>query len=93
MEKVSLARAESHWFQHITTLLLASWECVCLCAVRFVLERRSLWQRRGESTDSSLKSFNGKLRGADLLVIQSPLEAGQSWGLPFKADLPLNGKN
>lgn len=47
----------------------------------------------GESIDSSLKSFNGKLRGADLLVIQSPLEAGQSWGLPFKADLPLNGKN
>lgn len=47
----------------------------------------------GESIDSSLKSFNGKLKGADLLVIQSPLEAGQSWGLPFKADLPLNGKN
>lgn len=47
----------------------------------------------GESIDSSLKSFNGKLKGADLLVIQSPLEAGQSWGLPFKADLLLNGKN
>lgn len=26
-------------------------------------------------------------------MIQSPLEADQSWGLPFKADLPLNGKD